>query len=328
MHSRFGRSKIQLCLVFTALLLMFAGQNLFAAKQSDAVAPVLIKAEIDARELNIGDPFHYILTVQGPQDMQIEPHGEKGEAFGKFFIKDYERKDRTDKRNRTRKIILRYALAAFETGELTIPAYTLVCRIPGQAKKEEIKSDSVKVTVKSVIVEKTDQNNPDIKPLKPKIVRWQNYLLWLLVAAAVVPAAFLLIKRLRQKARPAAAPPLPAHVIAYQELERLQKEGLIARGLIEEYFEKLSGCIRRYLENRFHLRAPWMSTEEFLEAAKRSPLLSAPQKQLLKSFLTLCDLVKFARYSSSPVEADESFNAAKDFVGQTKEPEEERKNGI
>jgi hypothetical protein len=88
---------------------------------------------------------------------------------------------------------------------------------------------------------------------------------------------------------------------------------------MEEFFDRLSGCIRHYLENRFCLRAPQMSTEEFMEIAKTSPLLQGEHKRLLRDFLSLADLVKFARYGSSPQEADQAYNAAHHFVEQTKE---------
>ena len=109
-----------------------------------------------------------------------------------------------------------------------------------------------------------------------------------------------------------------AHIIAYKELDVLERANLITRGLIEEYYGRLSGCLRRYLENRFFLRAPWMSTEEFLKEVKASPVLNSAQRARLKDFLKLADLVKFARYGSSSKEAIAAFTGAKSFIDQTK----------
>ena len=108
-----------------------------------------------------------------------------------------------------------------------------------------------------------------------------------------------------------------------EELERISRENLITYGRMREYFEKVSACIRHYLENRFQLRAPWMSTEEFLLHAKTSPVLTTEHKHLLHDFLSLSDMVKFAKYASSKKEAQDSFIIARNFIEQTKQEEPE-----
>ena len=52
--------------------------------------------------------------------------------------------------------------------------------------------------------------------------------------------------------------------------------------------------IRRYLEDRFELRAPELTTEEFLTVAGTPVLLSHEHQKLLRDFLRQADLVKFA----------------------------------
>jgi len=70
------------------------------------------------------------------------------------------------------------------------------------------------------------------------------------------------------------------------------------------------------------VRAPEMTTEEFFAALRGSEILSAAHKNLLKDFLALCDIVKFARYGPTTDEIDRSYDAAKRFVDETKESEE------
>ena len=83
-------------------------------------------------------------------------------------------------------------------------------------------------------------------------------------------------------------------------------------------FEKLSGCLRQYIENRFQLRAPEQTTEEFLEQLKTSDALKLEHKQELQKFLEHCDLVKFARYQPSNEQINESLTMAEAFVDKTK----------
>ncbi len=186
----------------------------------------------------------------------------------------------------------------------------------------------VVVLIESVL--EKDAEDLQAKPIKPKIIIWRDFWGWVLglvIIIAIVGIIFFSKKFIKSR-KAQAVIILPAHVIAFNELEKLQKECLIENRLIEEYFEKLSGCLRRYLENRFHLRAPWLSSEEFLLKAKTSPLLTTEQKNLLQGFLTLCDMVKFAKYGSSAAEAQNSFVIVRNFIEQTKQEESQSKQEV
>jgi hypothetical protein len=73
---------------------------------------------------------------------------------------------------------------------------------------------------------------------------------------------------------------------------------------------------------RFRLRAPEMTTEEFLQAAQRRAARASPSR-LLGQFLGEADLVKFARHHPTPTDAERAFDAGRDFVRSTA-PEETR----
>ena len=54
---------------------------------------------------------------------------------------------------------------------------------------------------------------------------------------------------------------------------------------------ELSDVVRTYLENRFDMRAPELTTEEFLESVSDSPDLTRDHQTLLRQFLRQADLV-------------------------------------
>jgi hypothetical protein len=118
-----------------------------------------------------------------------------------------------------------------------------------------------------------------------------------------------------------------AHEIAYEELAKLKAMDLPAKGMIKEYYIRLSDIARRYIENRFSYRAPEMTTEEFLNYIKISGELGPEHRDLLKNFLTQCDMVKFAKYGPTPLEILDSFKLAEKFVDQTKLVEKEPEKG-
>jgi hypothetical protein len=65
-----------------------------------------------------------------------------------------------------------------------------------------------------------------------------------------------------------------------------------------------------------------MTTEEFLEAVKGSSELEQEHKEILKDFLSRCDMVKFAKYGPTPIEILDAFKAAERLIEQTREEEE------
>ena len=166
----------------------------------------------------------------------------------------------------------------------------------------------------------------DIKDVKPPINLPDLWLLlwWLLgiVLAAIVVAAgiyfFLHYKKPPQVHLEPLQPPLPAWEIAYQQLEALRRENLLDKGLFKEFFTRVADIARQYMENRFNIRAPHMSTEEFLYYLGVTGYLNEAQKNALEEFLNSCDMVKFAKYAPTTVEALKNFDLAKRLVDDTR----------
>jgi len=135
---------------------------------------------------------------------------------------------------------------------------------------------------------------------------------------ALVALVLLLHRVLNRPKRTRAGPlPRPPHEIATAELERLRARGLVAQGAFKEYYSALSTLVRTYLEQRFRVRAPEMTTEEFLLASARDGRLQAVHRRLLGDFLTESDLVKFAKHLPTIADSDRAYAAARRFVEET-----------
>jgi len=80
----------------------------------------------------------------------------------------------------------------------------------------------------------------------------------------------------------------------------------------------LSAIVRHYLEQRYEIRAPELTSEEFLQVATARPELSADHRGLLCSFLERCDRVKFAGYRPDADESLATLKAARGFVEDTR----------
>ena len=106
--------------------------------------------------------------------------------------------------------------------------------------------------------------------------------------------------------------------IADDQLTELAKSSYLEEGHFKEYYSQLSSIIRYYFENRFEIRAPEMTSEEFLWSLERSRDLKTHHKETLKKFITSCDIIKFAKHIPRVEEAEESFQFARQLVAETK----------
>ena len=311
--------RLKIILISSCVLAVVLALQVFAFCQD-----AQISASVDEKEITIGDSINYTVLITLPVNAECKEPFAAESLLGEFEIRDFKWSVTKDKAQQFR---LDYILSIFTTGEHIIPAYNIEFRATSKDQWQALSAKEIATTVKSVL--SSDAEKQKLKPLKPKIIIWRDYILWIIILVLIAGAVWAGFKfrQVKHKAQKEQVIVEAAHVIAYRELEQLERANLIARGLIEEYYEKLSGLLRRYLENRFFLRAPWMSTEEFLKEVKASPVLNAAQRTALKDFLLLSDLVKFACYGSSAPEAADAFAGARSFIDQTKQEEKvEEKN--
>lgn len=106
--------------------------------------------------------------------------------------------------------------------------------------------------------------------------------------------------------------------LAADQLAQLLKKDYIKTEKFGLFYTELSGILRTYLENNFSIRAPEMTTEEFLVFIRDNQILFDQQKELLGRFLSYADMVKFAKLAPTRKGAEESFELAREFVEQTK----------
>lgn len=168
----------------------------------------------------------------------------------------------------------------------------------------------------------------DIRGIRPP-VEIPNFWLWVIAAVAfvfLVALGITLWLRLRKKASIAPlAPPVPPH-------ERARKKLHDALALIDQplpFCTLVSDTVRQYLEERFKFHAPERTTEEFLHELQSTRLLLPDQKQSLGDFLSICDMVKFARYEPQRPELETLHNSALRLVDETEpEPASENVSGL
>ncbi|MDP2652646.1 MAG: hypothetical protein Q8Q08_01300 [Candidatus Omnitrophota bacterium] len=162
----------------------------------------------------------------------------------------------------------------------------------------------------------------DIRDVKapvdvPHSYFWMMLMYFILFTLIAAPLAMFFVDWIR-KASQRQAPRVAAWDAALERLGRLRQDNLPSQGLAKDYYTRLSDIVRRYVEERFQIHAPEMTTQEFLSRLGESGSLSADHKGLLRDFLGRCDKVKFAKYGSNPEEMEASFDSAKRLVEETR----------
>ncbi|MFI4910602.1 MAG: hypothetical protein ACIAQZ_02920 [Sedimentisphaeraceae bacterium JB056] len=109
------------------------------------------------------------------------------------------------------------------------------------------------------------------------------------------------------------------HNVAYQLLDDLKFKNLPDLGKFKLYYSSLSNILRYYIEYRFDIQAPDMTTEEFLEHIRYSDSLASADRSSIEKFFQICDMVKFAKFQPSTEQAFEALESVRSFLSDTED---------
>jgi hypothetical protein len=285
--------------------------------------PVKATVEIVPAAPRLGDSITLTLTVEAEAEVEVEMP--TGEAVGRFSIANFTPRSETTAGGGTRHT-QRYTLLAPMSGLQRIPSLRIefVDQRPGQAQgndggvvAHELLTEEISLEIASVDPEGTV--TAKLRPIRgslepPRISALDRWLPGM-AGVGVLIIAIILFLLLRGRSRGQAR--ISAYDKAMTELAALEKRGLPGEEEADAWYVDLSGIVRRYLEDRYGLRAPELTTEEFLREAQRSHQLSE-HRSLLSSFLESCDQVKFAGYRPGETESRDALSLARRFLEETR----------
>lgn len=284
--------------------------------------PVKLSVEIDRAEVTIPEQLKLTITAEAELGVDVELP-DLGERVGAFDVVDHTDAEPVKDGFRVRRRRV-YTLDSFVPGRCDVPAVTVEFadrreKADGSrtAYKDVVTTEPIPVTVKAGLA--------DVKgPVTVPMPGWQKLLLWVIgaVAAMVGIALFARWWRRHRKETERELPwavRLSAHEWALGELDKLVAEDLIGRGEVQEFYYRINGLLRRYIELRFDLMAGEQTSEEFIRALQHSPLFDEDHKEVLRRFVRACDPVKYARRQPGTDEIDWVQAAARDFVLETAE---------
>ena len=274
----------------------------------------------------LGESIYVRLDVDSPAGISVDaPFQEAGDQrLGRFkvvgFVRDTSRKpDGSQHQQQT------YTLEAPSSGKQRVPPLRLeMVDSRGDAgkqagKPQELLTDEVPIEIAPV---KAEDVNAKLRTAAGKLDPTVGGTPWLLILAlaggglVLVTGSFFLWQIWRARRRIAVKK--SAYDEAVGKLRALEVRGAPTAEQADAWFVELSAIVRTYLEGRYDIRAPELTTEEFLQVASRAPELTATHRTQLSQFLERCDRVKFAGYRPESSESIDTLAAARAFIEETR----------
>lgn len=285
------------------------------------ILALIVSATLDSTTLFIGDQT----------DLHLRAIGEVGEqvampVLDKELIPGVEIVDRTI----VDTISLKDGRVQYDQ-YLTVTSFEdslfYIAPLPFVSGDDTVWSDGLTLNVVQPFeMDTTDMAITDIKGVYKAPIWWWGIFRWVLLAvllAGVGVAGYYLItylqrRKLEEAGNEVVTEPLrPAEEVALEKLDAIKEKKIWQQGQVKEYYTQLTDVVREYIARRFEVSSVEQTSDETLRDIR--PLLSE-RKDLydqLRKMLTLADLVKFAKWSTTPDENELSLRNAYTFVKET-----------
>jgi LPXTG-motif cell wall-anchored protein len=280
---------------------------------------VEFKASVDKAAVTVGDSITLTLTLSSEPQIALRIP-EAGPQITGLRIVDAGEEGPKPVDNR---IVQKkwYRLQADMTGSYIIPALS-VTYTDAAGVQQELKTAQLFLDVQPAPKDSSTGAAAELRDIKPpEEVPWRPGKLLIYGAVAgfllIAGAGFFYFRR--KKKTFLQEPPLPPHVRAFEELEQLAREQLIERGIVREYYFRLSEIFRRYIERRFHIPAVERTTEEIMPDIVRLQECNPAVKAETQDILRYADLVKFARFQPDWNTSTQDYQKVVQVIEATKQ---------
>ena len=287
------------------------------------LGPVRAVVNLSHRAPVLGEQITLSLTVDAEPDVVVSMP-EFGDQLGRFGIADY-RATETVSETGHNVYVQSYTLDLPMSGSLRTPSF-LVEFTDNRANSEkkgvvqEILTEEMTFEVGSVFGDGRvpEELSPAIGNLPELVLPSGKKSPWWMYAGMVALVAALLggIYALRRKS---SEPALAVDEVALRALQALEKRGLPSnQSGADRWYVELSSILRTYIEGRFGVDAPRLTTEEFFEQAKKSAELGDDDKRLIRKLLERSDRVKFTDFMPTTEEMEQMLVDPRRFVEETR----------
>jgi hypothetical protein len=299
--------------------------SLFAANL--AAQEITVTSGFDTTRIYIGDQINFTVAVEQPKEISLAIPVLKDTICDKVEILAGPVTDTSIIDDQRIRVITKYLVTSFDSGfYVSQPIYADAQGTNGTARYY---SGYSRLEVSRVSIAPADTTDVvyDIVAPYGAPVTIDEVLPWVLLAVLIALALyglyrliyFIAKKRLNKGEEEIEIPREPAHIVAYRELEILHDEELWQKGEIKEYYSRLTGILRQYLDNRYGINSLELTTAETLEILVKSGFKKDEPYTKLKMILDGSDLVKFAKHKPGNEIHESFYDETRHFVDVTME---------
>ncbi|MCQ2157325.1 MAG: hypothetical protein MJY53_02910 [Bacteroidales bacterium] len=191
-------------------------------------------------------------------------------------------------------------LAPFEEGVYELPPILVQRTYAG--KVDTLLFEGVRLEVATIPVDTATFEIRDIKGQIKYPVTFKEVFPWLggfILLLALVAVVIYLVIRYRRRKGLEPSPDEPAYIVALRRLEHFRNDKFWTPEKQKGFYSGVTDALKEYIEDRFGVDAPEMTTEELFSALKNRPEIAADVFESAKDLFERADFVKFAKYVAS-----------------------------
>ena len=174
-------------------------------------------------------------------------------------------------------------------------------------------------------MDSADMAITDIKDIYKAKIWWWGIIRWILLALLCIGlgigiyylARYIAQHKKGEEITKPSAPQRPAEEIALEALDQIKREKIWQSGQTKQYHTQLTDVIRTYIAQRYDFSSNEKTSDEILREMHIRLQDNRDLYNQLRKMLQLADLVKFAKWTTTPDENELSLRIAYDFVHQT-----------
>lgn len=281
-----------------------------------------VSARLDTTEILIGDQITFELKADFEEGLEVvwpiltDTLTRNVEILGSTLPDTLE-----STRAAMHSILQEFTITSFDSGLYRIPPVSFMFVQKGDSIPGTVSTLPLYLKVNTVEIDTTGNIKP-IKPPLPAPYTLREALPWIggIIAAGLITWLLIYYFKKRKKHQPLFVPrpkpKLPPHEIALSALEELRYKKLWQNNRFKDYYTEMTDILREYIEDRFHVPAVELTTEDILHNLTNHNI-NQEAFDKLRLTLKLADLVKFAKEKPLPLENDLSLNNSTDFVRET-----------
>lgn len=280
---------------------------------------IVVSAVLDSTTIFIGDQtdLHLQATMDATEQVSLPVYGET--LMPEIEIVDRTIADTTQLSDGRMQVNQYLTITSFKDSLFYIAPQPFVCG------EDTLWSEPLSLNVVQPFEVDTTLAITDIKDIQKAPIWWWGIIRWILLGLLVIGLGigiYYLVRYTRKHKTGAPeekeqVPLRPAEEVALEKLDEIKAEKIWQEGKVKEYHTELTDVIREYISRRYEVSSTEKTSDETLRELK--PLMKE-QKDLfdhLRKMLSLADLVKFAKWTTTPDENESALLTAYDFVRET-----------